>query len=159
REGCHAAGDSAREREWIGVRADAERAQEPPRPRTSRGEIAQRRGERLVSDVFRREPARVEVDALDDLVDLEHQLATPGGADHGAVIPGTAEDSRAAAARVPRQLEGLEEGIDEAELVHCTPRSGDSRGAPGGSIGTTSVKMLPLPCSLRSEIPPPCAST
>ena len=99
------------------------------------------------------------MDVLDHLIDFEDQLSAARRPHHRAVVSGPGEHARTAAARVAREAERREKRVDEVELVHCTPRSGASSGAPGGSVGTTSVKMLPFPGSLRTETPPPCAST
>ena len=159
RQGRHPSRDAARDAQRVRSRGHSKRAEEPARPGAGCGEIGERRRQRLVPHVVRGEPAPVEVHALDQLVHLQDQLPSGGRAHHGAVVARTGQHTGAGCTSVARQSERSEEGVDEPELVHCAPRSEDSSGAPGGSMGTTRVKMLPLPGSLRTEMPPPCAST
>ncbi len=118
RQGRHAAAHAARGAQRVRSRAHAQGAEKPARPRRGRGEIAERRGERLVPHVRGREPAPVEVDALDQLVDLQDQLPPGGRTHHGAVVARPGQHARAGRAGVAGESEGSEEGVDEQELVH-----------------------------------------
>ena len=149
RQRRHAPRDPAGELGGARAPRDPERAEEPARARPRRRQVGEVDRQRLPAHVLGGEPAQIEMDALDHRVGGGDQLHSRGRGHRCAVASRPEADALA-----PR--ERPEERLDQIEF--SAQLRGISSPTPGGSTGTISVKVEPLPSSLRTETSPPCAS-
>ena len=87
--------------------------------------------------------------ALDDCVGGRDQLHPRGDGDGGAIASRSDADAFSVRKRPEEHLD---------EIGFPAQLRGISSALPGGSIGTISVNVDPLPSSLFNDTSPPCAS-
>ena len=119
----------------VEVGGDAEPHVRLPRPRSHRGEVAQRRRERLAADRPRRAPAAAEAEAVDQGVDGRRRR--PGRDSDSGVVADPDPDPSGGARRGQRRLHPLRDRADQVELRRGAEPRALGAGAHTGTALTT----------------------